>query len=69
MGHKLRGAAAVVGGESVASTAGAVEAAARAGDLQRVRAKLAELNHQVERLRSAMEASPLRGGLRKKEGE
>ena len=61
LGHKLRGAAAAMGGERVTAVAEEIERAARAGDLERLRTTFSQLEHQLERLRSAMETSALMG--------
>jgi CheY-like chemotaxis protein len=59
--HTLKGAAATVGGESLAGWALALEQAGRAGDLASAGSTFANLCAELERLRQAMEGSVLGG--------
>jgi len=53
--HKIKGAAANVGGEAMKATALAMEESARAGDIKALRLLLPELEKRFERLKQAME--------------
>ncbi|MCY2992236.1 MAG: response regulator [Planctomycetota bacterium] len=53
--HTISGLSANVGGEALRAVAGQMEKAGRAGDLDAVRAHLADLDVQFERLRVAMQ--------------
>jgi HPt (histidine-containing phosphotransfer) domain-containing protein len=59
--HTIRGAATAVCSEELAKLALALEQAGNAEDLVSARAGFAMLNSELERLRRAMEASPLLG--------
>ena len=52
--HTIKGASATVGGEALRAVATEIERAARAGDLDRVRAQLPDLETEFVRLREAM---------------
>jgi len=53
--HSLKGASANVGGQAVWAVAGEIEQAARAGEVDAAKARLAALELQFTRLREAME--------------
>jgi PAS domain S-box-containing protein len=57
--HTIKGASAIVGGEALRELAGTVEAAGKIGDLNTVRATVAELRLRFEQLKTTMEASAL----------
>ena len=57
--HSIKGACATVGGESSREAALVLEQAGKAGDLDALRAGVAGLRHQFERLKEAMEASSI----------
>ena len=54
LAHKMRGSSATVGGEALRAVAAALEADARACNLPIFSLRLAELEHQLERLRAAL---------------
>ena len=54
--HSVKGAAAYVGGEALRAVAFDLEKAARAGDLTQVKARLAELEGEFERLKEAIKS-------------
>ena len=60
--HKLKGACANVGGESLSAVAAAIEQAGKAGDLAMVSARMPQLEAQFEALMSAMKAALSRLG-------
>jgi PAS domain S-box-containing protein len=57
--HTIKGAAAAVGGEMVLAVAASLEQVGRAGTLDNAKTALAELEHQFDRLKKAIEASSL----------
>jgi len=54
--HAIKGAAASVGGEALREVASAMEKAGKAGDLDAMAARMAELEAQLDRLRADMES-------------
>ncbi|WP_305733057.1 Hpt domain-containing protein [Trichlorobacter ammonificans] len=55
LAHGLKGEAGSVGGRHVTAIAAAMEKAARGGDLQELRRRMPELEHELERLLQAIE--------------
>ena len=53
--HTIKGASANVGGEALCETAFEMEKAGKAGDLETVKARMAELDKEFGRLKMAME--------------
>ena len=55
--HTIKGASASIGGEAIRALAGKIEGEAKAGDLTAVRAHMADLRMQFDRLKDAIEVS------------